>query len=82
MTPVDLDALKDAKKPFLLWIWRWHDINRFRCWNTKFYSFIYFLTHSLWDQTGAKTRANNMLPFKLDSYVLKCLLKAIKWYKV
>ena len=40
------------------------------------------LTHSLWGQTDAKKRADNMVPFKIDSYVLKCMLKAIKWYKV
>ena len=43
--------------------------------------FVPYLTHFLRDQTGAKTRVNNMVPFKIDSYVLKCLLKAIKWYK-
>ena len=40
------------------------------------------LTYSLRDQTGTKMSANKMVPFKIDSYVLKCLLKAIKWYKV
>ena len=43
--------------------------------------FVPYLTHFLRGQTGAKTRVNNMVPFKIDSYVLKCLLKAIKWYK-
>ena len=36
------------------------------------------LAHSFRGQTGTKKRANNMVPFKIDNYVLKCLLKAIK----
>ena len=36
------------------------------------------LAHSFRGQTGPKRRANNMVPFKIDNYVLKCLLKAIR----
>ena len=36
------------------------------------------ISHFLQGQTGAKIRANHMVPSKIDSYVLKCLLKAIK----